>query len=129
MRAVFQFRDLPPQLTFNRPAYEDRTSEYQWIVWVDADGDRTTPAALAGADERTVAIFVKVDGRRERLPSTVDVTAHVVTATTSHFTEFEFAASDLPTPTPLRREPVPTPCPDCRPLYLPVELKTFGGRW
>jgi hypothetical protein len=90
---------------------------------------RYDPAALGGADERTIAVFARIDGRRERLPSTVDVTSRIVTATTEHFTEFEFAASELPTPTPLRREPAPTPCPGCRRLYLPIELKTFGGRW
>jgi hypothetical protein len=80
------------------------------------------PDTLGTVDERTLALYTTVNGVRQRLDSRVYPAARVVVGFTSHFTEFEFAGSDLPTPTPRAgpSRPLPTALPGGTRLELPL---------
>ncbi len=60
LRTTFHLRDVPAQLTFNRPGVPVFTLEYQWEVAVDVDNNANTgspDALLKGADFRLSASY------------------------------------------------------------------------
>lgn len=60
LRTTFRLRDVPSQLTFNRPGVPVYTLEYQWEVAVDVDNNASTgstDALLKGADFRLSASY------------------------------------------------------------------------
>ncbi|MBC7250130.1 MAG: FecR domain-containing protein [Anaerolineae bacterium] len=42
LQVTFTLRDLPPELTFNRPGVPEGYAEYEWEVYVDVDGNPQT---------------------------------------------------------------------------------------
>lgn len=63
LTVVFQFKDLPPEITLNDPENEEGQYEYAWGVAIDKDNNpgtgRSAPAGRKAFDARLEAVHIK----------------------------------------------------------------------
>jgi hypothetical protein len=75
------------------------------------------PADLAGVDPATLRLYTRPPAAPEIMPCTLDTATQTITCEIAHLTEFEFAGTDFPTPTPR---------PTRQQTYLPLLPRRVG---
>ncbi len=97
LTAVFQLRDIPETLTFNRPGAAPGSIEYSWEVWVDVDDDpgtgfmggfeyllsayHTVSEEDSGAELKASTWALGIDGPKPVLDAKVELSAEADTIT------------------------------------------------